>query len=125
MGLPPLAWRRGRGWVGACILGAGERDVGCRSSAAALVCLSLSHVNLNAGENNPQMERGGRAELAGCAELGSEPKEHVLRLVFLPVTRPLALPQEHRSLLLKMKEGEAELARLRSVEGDKLAEQDR
>ncbi|GAB0201108.1 tuftelin [Grus japonensis] len=33
--------------------------------------------------------------------------------------------EEHRSLLLKMKEGEAELARLRSVEGDKLAEQDR
>lgn len=41
------------------------------------------------------------------------------------VTRPLAPPQEHRSLLLKMKEGEAELARLRSVEGDKLAQQDR
>ncbi|NWQ84431.1 TUFT1 protein, partial [Columbina picui] len=35
------------------------------------------------------------------------------------------LPQEHRTLLLKMKEGEAELARLRSVEGDKLAQQDR
>ncbi|NXA29338.1 TUFT1 protein, partial [Ibidorhyncha struthersii] len=35
------------------------------------------------------------------------------------------MEKEHRSLLLKMKEGEAELARLRSVEGDKLAEQDR
>ncbi|XP_076216067.1 tuftelin isoform X4 [Aptenodytes patagonicus] len=35
------------------------------------------------------------------------------------------MEEEHRSLLLKMKEGEAELARLRSVEGDKLAEQDR
>uniref|UniRef100_A0A8C6Z1V8 Uncharacterized protein n=1 Tax=Nothoprocta perdicaria TaxID=30464 RepID=A0A8C6Z1V8_NOTPE len=41
------------------------------------------------------------------------------------VTRPPALLQEHGSLLLKMKEGEAELARLRSTEGDKLAEQDR
>lgn len=49
----------------------------------------------------------------------------MLRLVSVRLTRPLALPQEHRSLLLKMKEGEAELARLRSVEGDKLAEQDR
>ena len=49
----------------------------------------------------------------------------MLRLVAMCVTRPLALLQEHRSLLLKMKEGEAELARLRSVEGDKLAEQDR
>ncbi|NXX77761.1 TUFT1 protein, partial [Urocolius indicus] len=35
------------------------------------------------------------------------------------------MEKEHRSLLLKMKEGEAELARLRSVEDDKLAEQDR
>ncbi|NXN44340.1 TUFT1 protein, partial [Rhinoptilus africanus] len=35
------------------------------------------------------------------------------------------MEKEHRSLLLKMKEGEAELARLRSAEGDKLAEQDR
>ncbi|NXJ99647.1 TUFT1 protein, partial [Corythaixoides concolor] len=35
------------------------------------------------------------------------------------------MEKEHRSLLLQMKEGEAELARLRSVEGDKLAEQDR
>uniref|UniRef100_A0A663M9I8 Uncharacterized protein n=1 Tax=Athene cunicularia TaxID=194338 RepID=A0A663M9I8_ATHCN len=35
------------------------------------------------------------------------------------------MEKEHRSLLLKMKEGEAELARLRSVEGDKLAKQDR
>ncbi|XP_052653800.1 tuftelin isoform X3 [Harpia harpyja] len=35
------------------------------------------------------------------------------------------MEKEHRSLLLKMKEGEAELARLRSMEGDKLAEQDR
>ncbi|XP_062454050.1 tuftelin isoform X2 [Rhea pennata] len=35
------------------------------------------------------------------------------------------MEKEHGSLLLKMKEGEAELARLRSVEGDKLAEQDR
>uniref|UniRef100_A0A8C8EFE5 Tuftelin 1 n=1 Tax=Otus sunia TaxID=257818 RepID=A0A8C8EFE5_9STRI len=35
------------------------------------------------------------------------------------------MEKEHRSLLLRMKEGEAELARLRSVEGDKLAEQDR
>ncbi|KAM6039363.1 tuftelin isoform 2-T2 [Chlamydotis macqueenii] len=35
------------------------------------------------------------------------------------------MEKEHRSLLLKMKDGEAELARLRSVEGDKLAEQDR
>lgn len=43
----------------------------------------------------------------------------------LRVPQPLALPQEHRTLLLKMKEGEAELARLRSVEGDKLAQQDR
>lgn len=43
----------------------------------------------------------------------------------LRVSQPLALPQEHRTLLLKMKEGEAELARLRSVEGDKLAQQDR
>lgn len=55
----------------------------------------------------------------------AEAKEHVLRLVSVHVTQPLTLPQEHRSLLLKMKEGEAELARLRSVEGDKLAEQDR
>ncbi|XP_057253950.1 tuftelin isoform X3 [Pezoporus wallicus] len=35
------------------------------------------------------------------------------------------MEKEHRTLLLKMKEGEAELARLRSVEGDKLAQQDR
>uniref|UniRef100_A0A8B9R7I6 Tuftelin 1 n=1 Tax=Anas platyrhynchos TaxID=8839 RepID=A0A8B9R7I6_ANAPL len=35
------------------------------------------------------------------------------------------MEKEHRGLLLKMKEGEAELARLRSVEGDRLAEQDR
>ncbi|XP_068026468.1 tuftelin isoform X3 [Melanerpes formicivorus] len=35
------------------------------------------------------------------------------------------MEKEHRSLLLKMKEGEAELVRLRSVEGDKLAQQDR
>ncbi|XP_068519213.1 tuftelin isoform X1 [Anas acuta] len=35
------------------------------------------------------------------------------------------MEKEHRSLLLKMKEGEAELARLRSAEGDRLAEQDR
>ncbi|OXB53796.1 hypothetical protein ASZ78_000042 [Callipepla squamata] len=35
------------------------------------------------------------------------------------------MEKEHRSLLLKMKDSEAELARLRSVEGDKLAEQDR
>ncbi|NXN27608.1 TUFT1 protein, partial [Nycticryphes semicollaris] len=35
------------------------------------------------------------------------------------------MEKEHRGLLLKMKEGEAELARLRSVEGDKLAQQDR
>ncbi|NXE16199.1 TUFT1 protein, partial [Lophotis ruficrista] len=35
------------------------------------------------------------------------------------------MEKEHRSLLLKMKDGEAELARLRSAEGDKLAEQDR
>ncbi|NWJ11959.1 TUFT1 protein, partial [Crypturellus undulatus] len=35
------------------------------------------------------------------------------------------MEKEHRSLLLQMKEGEAELARLRGAEGDKLAEQDR
>ncbi|XP_051497175.1 tuftelin [Apus apus] len=35
------------------------------------------------------------------------------------------MEKEHRALLVKMKEGEAELARLRSVEGDKLAQQDR
>ncbi|NXF96840.1 TUFT1 protein, partial [Eubucco bourcierii] len=35
------------------------------------------------------------------------------------------MEKEHRSLLQKMKEGEAELARLRSVEGAKLAQQDR
>ncbi|KAI6073102.1 Tuftelin [Aix galericulata] len=35
------------------------------------------------------------------------------------------MEKEHRGLLLKMKEGEAELARLRSAEGDRLAEQDR
>ncbi|XP_065516255.1 tuftelin isoform X2 [Lathamus discolor] len=35
------------------------------------------------------------------------------------------MEKEHRTLLLKMKEGEAELVRLRSVEGDKLAQQDR
>ncbi|NXD72963.1 TUFT1 protein, partial [Eolophus roseicapillus] len=35
------------------------------------------------------------------------------------------MEKEHRTLLQKMKEGEAELARLRSVEGDKLAQQDR
>ncbi|XP_021232274.1 tuftelin isoform X2 [Numida meleagris] len=35
------------------------------------------------------------------------------------------MEKEHRSLLLKMKDSEEELARLRSVEGDKLAEQDR
>ncbi|KAM8794402.1 tuftelin [Eudromia elegans] len=35
------------------------------------------------------------------------------------------MEKEHRSLLLEMKAGEAELARLRSAEGDKLAEQDR
>ncbi|NXL93621.1 TUFT1 protein, partial [Alectura lathami] len=35
------------------------------------------------------------------------------------------MEKEHRTLLLKMKEGEAELARLSGVEGDKLAEQDR
>uniref|UniRef100_A0A8C3KTP4 Tuftelin 1 n=1 Tax=Chrysolophus pictus TaxID=9089 RepID=A0A8C3KTP4_CHRPC len=35
------------------------------------------------------------------------------------------MEKEHRTLLLKMKDSEAELARLRSVEGDKLAEQDR
>ncbi|NWT06506.1 TUFT1 protein, partial [Mionectes macconnelli] len=34
-------------------------------------------------------------------------------------------PQERRSLAAEMKAGEAELARLRSVEGDKLAQQDR
>lgn len=54
-----------------------------------------------------------------------EAEEHALRRVPPRVTRPLALPQEHRGLLLKMKEGEAELARLRSAEGDRLAEQDR
>ncbi|XP_009073225.1 PREDICTED: tuftelin, partial [Acanthisitta chloris] len=35
------------------------------------------------------------------------------------------MEKEHRSLLVKMKAGEAELERLRSVEGDKLAQQDR
>ncbi|NXC50568.1 TUFT1 protein, partial [Penelope pileata] len=35
------------------------------------------------------------------------------------------MEKEHRALLHKMKEGEAELARLSSVEGAKLAEQDR
>ncbi|XP_074927214.1 tuftelin isoform X4 [Chelonoidis abingdonii] len=35
------------------------------------------------------------------------------------------MEKEHRSLLLKMKEGEAELEKLRSLQNDKLAEQDR
>ncbi|NXX99850.1 TUFT1 protein, partial [Centropus bengalensis] len=35
------------------------------------------------------------------------------------------MEKEHRALQLKMKEGEAELARLRGLEGDKLAERDR
>ncbi|NWQ71425.1 TUFT1 protein, partial [Neopipo cinnamomea] len=39
--------------------------------------------------------------------------------------RSLLPPQERRSLVAEMKDGEAELARLRSVEGDKLAQQDR
>ncbi|EMP27967.1 Tuftelin [Chelonia mydas] len=35
------------------------------------------------------------------------------------------MEKEHQSLLLKMKEGEAELEKLRSLQNDKLAEQDR
>ncbi|NWU87789.1 TUFT1 protein, partial [Onychorhynchus coronatus] len=43
----------------------------------------------------------------------------------LALSLPLLPPQERRSLVAEMKAGEAELARLRSVEGDKLAQQDR
>lgn len=103
-----------------CSVGVKERDSCCWSPCGC-----------------PVHPVGSAARLpGGCGAVGlcssplpissvREAEEHALRLVPPRVTRPLALPQEHRSLLLKMKEGEAELARLRSVEGDRLAEQDR
>ncbi|XP_065713708.1 tuftelin isoform X2 [Patagioenas fasciata] len=66
------------------------------------------------------------AERAGSALRRAEQSAAEKELQVEELQRLLAgMEKEHRSLLLKMKEGEAELARLRSVEGDKLAQQDR
>lgn len=104
-----------------CSAGVKERDV-CCWSLCACPCLSRG-----LSSEAARGRRGSGAVRSSPLSVGSarEAEEHVLRLVPLRVTRPLALLQEHRSLLLKMKEGEAELARLRSAEGDRLAEQDR
>ncbi|XP_065509921.1 tuftelin isoform X1 [Caloenas nicobarica] len=66
------------------------------------------------------------AERTGSALRRAEQSAAEKELQVDELQRLLAgMEKEHRSLLLKMKEGEAELARLRSVEGDKLAQQDR
>ena len=71
-----------------------------------------------------QTTRGHRSSLR-CICSAQEAGSICCDLFPLRVTRPLVPLQEHRTLLQKMKDSEAELARLRSVEGDKLAEQDR
>uniref|UniRef100_A0A8C9GAZ6 Tuftelin 1 n=1 Tax=Pavo cristatus TaxID=9049 RepID=A0A8C9GAZ6_PAVCR len=66
------------------------------------------------------------AEQANCALRRAERSVVEKELQVDELQRLLAgMEKEHRTLLLKMKDSEAELARLRSVEGDKLAEQDR
>ncbi|XP_052521032.1 tuftelin isoform X5 [Tympanuchus pallidicinctus] len=66
------------------------------------------------------------AEQTSCALRRAERSVVEKELQVDELQRLLAgMEKEHRTLLLKMKDSEAELARLRSVEGDKLAEQDR
>uniref|UniRef100_A0A8C3PLW2 Tuftelin 1 n=1 Tax=Calidris pygmaea TaxID=425635 RepID=A0A8C3PLW2_9CHAR len=66
------------------------------------------------------------AEQAGSARRRAERNAAEKEVEVEELQRLLAgMEKEHGGLLLKMKEGEAELARLRSVEGDKLAQQDR
>uniref|UniRef100_A0A669QUT4 Tuftelin 1 n=1 Tax=Phasianus colchicus TaxID=9054 RepID=A0A669QUT4_PHACC len=66
------------------------------------------------------------AEQTSCALRRAERNVVEKELQVDELQRLLAgMEKEHRTLLLKMKDSEAELARLRSVEGDKLAEQDR
>uniref|UniRef100_A0A803YNV8 Tuftelin 1 n=1 Tax=Meleagris gallopavo TaxID=9103 RepID=A0A803YNV8_MELGA len=66
------------------------------------------------------------AEQTNCALRRAERSVVEKELQVDELQRLLAgMEKEHRTLLLKMKDSEAELARLRSVEGDKLAEQDR
>ncbi|XP_072214816.1 tuftelin [Excalfactoria chinensis] len=66
------------------------------------------------------------AEQTSCALRRAERNVVEKELQVDEMQRLLAgMEKEHRTLLLKMKDSEAELARLRSVEDDKLAEQDR
>ncbi|XP_015740183.1 tuftelin [Coturnix japonica] len=66
------------------------------------------------------------AEQTSCALRRAERNVVEKELQVDEMQRLLAgMEKEHRTLLQKMKDSEAELARLRSVEGDKLAEQDR
>ena len=101
-----------------------EWDVCCQSFRGASVCLSVCPSVPCVSTGLVQTTRGHRGSLrciCSAQEAGS-----ICCDLFPPrVTQPLAPLQEHRTLLLKMKDSEAELARLRSVEGDKLAEQDR